>query len=37
MSILIRVIVVALSAYAGSFVASVQFADLPDTYEMAQK
>ena len=37
MSIIIRVVVVALSAYAGSFFAGIQFPDLPDNYETAQK
>jgi hypothetical protein len=37
MSIIIRIVVVALSAYAGSFFAGVQFADLPDPYQMVQK
>ena len=37
MSIIIRVAVVALSAYAGSFFAGLQFTDLPDPYQMTQK
>ena len=37
MSIIIRVVIIALSAYAGSFVAGVQFRDSPDNYETAQK
>jgi hypothetical protein len=37
MSIIIRVVVIALSAYAGSFFAGLQFADLPDPYQMSQK
>jgi len=37
MSITIRVVVIALSAYAGSFLAGIQFADQPDPYQMAQK
>jgi hypothetical protein len=37
MSIIIRVVVVVTCAYAGSAVAGVQFADLPDPYQVAQK
>ena len=37
MPIIIRVVVIVLSAYAGSFFAGVQFVDLPDPYQMAQK
>jgi hypothetical protein len=37
MSIIIRVVVIALSAYAGSFVAGTQFPDSPDNYETARK
>jgi hypothetical protein len=37
MSIIIRVAVVVMCAYAGSIVAGVQFPDLPDPYQMAQK
>jgi hypothetical protein len=37
MSIIIRVAVIATFAYAGSFVAGVQFPDLPDPYQTAQK
>jgi hypothetical protein len=37
MFIIIRVLVVATCAYAGSVFASVQFPDLPDPYQMAQK
>ena len=37
MSIIIRVAVLAVCAYAGSIVAGVQFPDLPDPYQMAQK
>jgi hypothetical protein len=37
MFIIIRVVVIALSAYAGSSFASIQFPDSPDNYEMAQK
>jgi hypothetical protein len=37
MSIIIRVFVVAFCAYAGSVLAGVQFTDIPDTYQMAQK
>jgi hypothetical protein len=36
MSIIIRIVFVATCAFAGSVVAGVQFADLPD-YEMAQR
>ena len=35
--ITIRVVVIALSAYAGSFVAGIQLPDSPDNYETAQK
>ena len=37
MFIIIRVLVVATCAYAGSFFAGVQFPDIPNTYQMAQK
>jgi hypothetical protein len=37
MSIIIRVFVVAFCAYAGSVFAGIQFPDLPDPHEMAQK
>jgi hypothetical protein len=37
MSIIIRVVVIATCAYAGSVVAGIQFPDLPDPYQMAQK
>jgi len=37
MSIIIRVVVVVMCAYAGSVVAGIQFPDLPDPYEMAEK
>jgi hypothetical protein len=37
MSIIIRIAVVAACAYAGSIVAGIQFPDLPDSYQMAQK
>jgi hypothetical protein len=36
MSIIIRIVVVT-CAYAGLVVADIQFPDLPDPYEMAQK
>jgi hypothetical protein len=36
MSIIIRIIVVAMCAYAGSVFAGVQFPDLPDPHQMAQ-
>ena len=34
---IIRIIVLAACAYAGSAVATIQFPDLPDPYQMAQK
>jgi hypothetical protein len=37
MSIIIRIVVVATCAYAGLVAADIQFPDLPDPYEMAQK
>jgi hypothetical protein len=37
MSIIIRVVVVVMCAYAGSIVAGDQFPDLPDPYQLAQK
>jgi hypothetical protein len=37
MSIIIRVAIVVLSAYAGSALASVQFPDLPETTPMVQQ
>jgi hypothetical protein len=37
MPIVIRVAIVVLSAYAGSALASVQFADLPEPSQMLQK
>ena len=37
MSIIIRVAIVVLSAYAGSALASFQFPDLPDPSQMAQQ
>jgi hypothetical protein len=37
MSIIIRIVVVATCAYAGLVVADIQFPDLPDPYETAQK
>ncbi len=37
MSIIIRIVVVVTRAYAGLVVADIQFPDLPDPYEMAQK
>jgi hypothetical protein len=37
MSIIIRIVVIATCAYAGSFVGGVQFPDLPDPYPIAQK
>jgi hypothetical protein len=37
MSIIIRVVILATFAYAGSIVAGVQFPDIPDPYQTAQK
>jgi hypothetical protein len=37
MSIIIRIVVIAACAYAGSVFASIQFPDLPDPNQMAQK
>jgi hypothetical protein len=37
MSFIIRIVVIATCAYAGSVFAGVQFPDLPDPYQMAQK
>jgi hypothetical protein len=37
MSIIIRVALVVACAYAGSIVAGIQFPDLPDPYQIAQK
>jgi hypothetical protein len=37
MSIIIRVAVIAACAYAGSIVAGIQFPDLADPYQIAQK
>jgi len=37
MFIIIRVLIVAACAYAGSVFAGVQYPDLPDPYEIAQK
>jgi hypothetical protein len=37
MSVIIRVVVIAMSAYAGSAFASIQFPDLPDPYQVAEK
>jgi hypothetical protein len=37
MSIIIRIVVVVICAYAGSIVAGAQFPDLPDPYQVAQK
>jgi hypothetical protein len=37
MSIIIRVVFIAACAYAGSVFAGIQFPDLPDPYQMAQK
>jgi hypothetical protein len=37
MSIIIRVAIIVLAAYAGSALASVQFPDLPEPTEMTQR
>jgi hypothetical protein len=37
MSIIIRVLIVLVCAYAGSAVAGAQFSDLPDPYQTASK
>jgi hypothetical protein len=37
MSIIIRVVVIATCAYAGSVFGGNQFPDLPDPYQVAQK
>lgn len=37
MSIIIRVVIVIMSAYAGSLVADAQFADSLDPYQLTQK
>jgi hypothetical protein len=37
MSIIIRVIIVLVCAYAGSVVAGAQFSDIPDPYQSATK
>jgi hypothetical protein len=37
MSIIVRVVILATCAYAGSIVAGVQYPDLPDPYQTAQK
>jgi hypothetical protein len=37
MTIIIRIVIVAACAYAGSAVAGIQFQTLPDPYQMAQK
>jgi hypothetical protein len=37
MSIIIKVVFIATCAYAGSMLASIQFRDLPDPYQMAEK
>jgi hypothetical protein len=37
MSIIIRAVLVATCAYAGFVVADIQFPDLPDPYQAAQK
>jgi hypothetical protein len=36
MSLIIRIVIVALSAYAGTVVAGMQSSELPDTYEVAR-
>jgi hypothetical protein len=37
MSIIIRIFIVLVCAYAGSVVAGAQFSDIPDPYQTAQK
>ena len=37
MSIIIRIAIIAACAYAGLVVADIQFPDLPDPYQTAQK
>jgi len=37
MFFILRVLVIAVCAYAGSIVAGIQFPDLPDPYQMAQR
>ena len=37
MFIILRVLVIATCAYAGSLFAGVQYPDLPDPYQIAQK
>jgi hypothetical protein len=37
MSIIIRIVVIAACAYAGSAIAGAQFLDLPDHHQVAQK
>jgi hypothetical protein len=37
MSVILRVVVIATCAYAGSVFAGIQFPNLPDPYQMAQK
>jgi len=37
MSIMIRIFIVLVCAYAGSVVAGAQFSDIPDPYQTAQK
>ncbi len=37
MSIIIRVVIVMVCAYAGSLVEGIQFAELPDSHQMSEK
>ena len=37
MSVIIRVVIVMVCAYAGSVFGSIQFAELPGSYQMEQK
>jgi hypothetical protein len=37
MSIIIRIVIIAACAYAGSAIAGAQFRDLPDHHQIAQK
>jgi len=37
MSIIIRIFIISVCAYAGSVVAGAQFLDIPDPYQTAQK
>ncbi len=37
MSIIIRIVIVMVCAYVGSLVAGIQFAELPDTHQIAER